>query len=89
MYPTLHVPQSTEETFAAQNPVEDHSEELPIPDGLPSVAGGGPPGPLAAPNGIRSQEARYQPAPPGSHNKPTVGSEEWHKMRKDNHKEGQ
>jgi transcriptional regulator CBF1 len=89
MYPTLHVPQSTEETFAAQNPVDDHSDDISIlkgdgalPDGLPSV------GSLSAPtNGIRTQEPRFQSGPPSGH-KPTVGSEEWHKMRKDNHKEG-
>jgi len=34
-------------------------------------------------NGIR-QEQRYQPS---ANSKPAVGSEEWHKMRKDNHKE--
>jgi transcriptional regulator CBF1 len=96
MYPTLHVPQPTEETFAAQNVGDgDHTEDISLikadnvhPHGLPaddSVAS------LSTPtNGIRAQDSRYQPpvTPTGSTQKPTVGSEEWHKMRKDNHKEG-
>jgi hypothetical protein len=99
MYPTLHVPQSTEETFAATHPVDaDQSEDMSLlkdstgatvahPDGLPSLPVVGP---LSAPtNGIRTvgQETRFQPAAVQTP-KPTVGSEEWHKMRKDNHKEG-
>jgi transcriptional regulator CBF1 len=81
IYPTLNVPQSTEETFAAQvgaeSPQQDDSTFAPVgitdsllQNGLDS-------------NGIK-QEARFPGAP-----KPTVGSEEWHKQRKDNHKEGE
>ncbi|KAK4218007.1 hypothetical protein QBC37DRAFT_26730 [Rhypophila decipiens] len=88
MYPTLHVPQTTEETFAAQASVETHHDEnsfstsIPQPDGLPSLAA---PSPLQAPNGVQIPELqRYGNAP---NSKPAVGSEEWHKMRKDNHKE--
>ncbi|KAM7197706.1 hypothetical protein V8F33_005430 [Rhypophila sp. PSN 637] len=89
MYPTLHVPQTTEETFAAQaGVVETHHDEnsfstsIPQPDGLPSLAA---PSPLQAPNGVQIPEPqRYGNAP---NPKPAVGSEEWHKMRKDNHKE--
>jgi bHLH factor len=90
MYPSLHVPQSTEETFANQSTPESHHSEnsfnnhaasQPSTDGLPL------PPPASAqqtPNGAQ-QEQRYS-APPNA--KPAVGSEEWHKMRKDNHKEG-
>lgn len=90
MYPTLHVPPTTEETFAAQAEVETHHDDnsfstpVPQPDGLPSLAA---PSPLQAPNGVQVavQHPRYGGAP---NPKPAVGSEEWHKMRKDNHKEG-
>ena len=100
LYPTLHVPQPTEETFNATNPPErDDSEDLSLlRDG--SQSHGAPTdaslGSLAAPtNGIRAPDSRYPPPPAsaGSQStpthKPTVGSEEWHKMRKDNHKEGE
>ncbi|SPQ22864.1 b6e5442b-da3f-443b-9cb8-07f9935ea2c7 [Thermothielavioides terrestris] len=93
MYPSLHVPQSTEEAFANQASSETHHEESsfsnhavsqPPSDGLPL---GLPPPPSTLPhpgaNGAQ-QEQRYS-APPNA--KPAVGSEEWHKMRKDNHKE--
>ncbi|KAL2181373.1 uncharacterized protein P884DRAFT_3485 [Thermothelomyces heterothallicus CBS 202.75] len=91
MYPSLHVPQSTEEAFANQPTPETHHEEntfsshavnQPPPDGLPLPP---PPSTIQQPpsNGVQ-QEQRYS-APPNT--KPAVGSEEWHKMRKDNHKE--
>lgn len=92
MYPSLHVPQSTEEAFAAQATPENHHDETGFgshavgqapPDGLPLPP---PPSTIQQPssNGV-PQEPRYS-APPNA--KPAVGSEEWHKMRKDNHKEG-
>ncbi|KAK4158423.1 hypothetical protein C8A00DRAFT_39395 [Chaetomidium leptoderma] len=91
MYPSLHVPQSTEEAFANQTSPESHHEENsfnnhavnpPPPNGLPLPP---PPSTIQQPqsNGVQ-QEQRYS-APPNA--KPAVGSEEWHKMRKDNHKE--
>ena len=92
MYPSLHVPQSTEEAFANQATPETHHEDNTFsnhsvnqapPDGLPLPP---PPSTIQQPpsNGVQ-QEQRYS-APPNA--KPAVGSEEWHKMRKDNHKEG-
>ncbi len=92
MYPSLHVPQSTEEAFAAQATPENHHDETGFgshgvgqapPDGLPLPP---PPSTIQQPssNGVQ-QEPRYS-APASA--KPAVGSEEWHKMRKDNHKEG-
>jgi hypothetical protein len=91
MYPSLHVPQSTEEAFANQATSETHHEDNAFsnhsvnqapPDGLPLPP---PPSTIQQPpsNGV-PQEQRYS-APPNA--KPAVGSEEWHKMRKDNHKE--
>jgi hypothetical protein len=91
MYPSLHIPQSTEEAFANQatpetqhedNTFSNHSVSQAPPDGLPLPP---PPSTIQQPpsNGVQ-QEQRYS-APPNA--KPAVGSEEWHKMRKDNHKE--
>ncbi|RFU72840.1 helix-loop-helix dna-binding domain-containing [Trichoderma arundinaceum] len=104
MYPTLHVPPSTEEQFSAQGPVDaDHGHEnafkhdtpfstdvtqQPDPMMDPAVNQNVPPPP---PNGVQPHpppppQHRYAVAPPPNP-KPSVGSEEWHKMRKDNHKE--
>lgn len=92
MYPTLHVPPSTEEQFAAQAAAEEHAHEnsfgaeVPQPDAMMDPPHVTPPH-QQAPNGVPPPGPRYAtsntPNP-----KPTVGSEEWHKMRKDNHKEG-
>ncbi|KAK7428907.1 basic helix-loop-helix protein [Neonectria magnoliae] len=94
MYPTLHVPPSTEEQFAAQAHSEpDHTHDTsfndvpPPPDGLldpPQVVP--PQHQQTPPNGVQQHTVpRYSSSV--SNPKPTVGSEEWHKMRKDNHKE--
>lgn len=92
MYPTLHVPPSTEEQFAAQATAdgEHHhhdasfNPEMPQPDMMdPSGVGQQPP-----PNGVQPPSHRYSTSSATPNPKPTVGSEEWHKMRKDNHKEG-
>ncbi|KAK3333134.1 hypothetical protein B0T19DRAFT_117614 [Cercophora scortea] len=87
--PTLHVPPTTEETFAAQAAAESHHEDslfnasgVSQPDGLPNGLPMTSPGAMQS-NGIQSEQ-RYGA---GSNPKPAVGSEEWHKMRKDNHKE--
>ncbi|KAI1854497.1 hypothetical protein JX265_007634 [Neoarthrinium moseri] len=94
MYPTLHVPPTTEETFAAQVASEEHqsfgANDMMSADGLPDAAGSGAgqgPQPPSQ-NGIRSSQPPYdgQNASPNVP-KPAVGSEEWHKQRKDNHKE--
>lgn len=89
MYPTIHVPQSTEETFAAQVEEAEHHHESSFdhtsmlhPDGLPDTSVNGL-GSQTPQNGMRHAQVPYS----GSSSKPTVGSEEWHKMRKDNHKE--
>lgn len=96
MYPTLHVPPSTEETFAAQVANEnEHStfggnEMLPA-DGLPDPTNSGLPQAPQPPgqNGIRSNPPVFQSPQQQSGPRPAVGSEEWHKQRKDNHKEGE
>ncbi|KAK8089305.1 hypothetical protein PG997_004266 [Apiospora hydei] len=87
MYPTIHIPPTTEQTFAAQtaNDTEHHhhpygsAEMMHTPDGLPDTSGG------VNQNGMRptpNADFMSQSGP-----KPAVGSEEWHKLRKDNHKE--
>ncbi|KAK0623140.1 hypothetical protein B0T14DRAFT_494671 [Immersiella caudata] len=84
MYPTLHVPPTTEETFAASAGGDSHHDDSAFntsavsqPDGLPMAA------PSTLPtNGVQGEQS-YR-----SHNpKPSVGSDEWHAMRKNNHKE--
>ncbi|KAK3322423.1 hypothetical protein B0H66DRAFT_203324 [Apodospora peruviana] len=84
MFPTLHVPPTTEETFAAQVVNDPHHDDnsfntsVTQADGLPMVTSTS----MQTTNGV--QEQRYGAGP---NPKPAVGSEEWHKMRKDNHKE--
>ncbi|KAF5721714.1 hypothetical protein FMUND_3450 [Fusarium mundagurra] len=94
MYPTLHVPPSTEEQFAAQAATDPEHGHDPTfnPDVTPTVDSIMEPPQVAPPqhqhtppNGVPHQPPRYNTAAPNP--KPTVGSEEWHKMRKDNHKE--
>jgi hypothetical protein len=129
MYPTLHVPSSTEQqfvqaaaseatnvqdgTFADVSHVTQHESEHSPAASLSSGTGTG-----LAPNGTQPpQEQSPQPGPLPHHpqpqvpqqpqppqqpqvtpqpqpradyqfRKPPVGSDEWHKLRKDNHKEG-
>lgn len=105
MYPSIHVPPTTEEQFAAQAAQDaNHAQDsfhpnVTQPDGMldaPALAG------MAGPAGTNGMSPPQQSQPPqqaqhrystGSAGtaakKPDVGSEEWHKMRKDNHKEGQ
>lgn len=100
MYPTLHVPQSTEETFASQQidvgggdpqqqQQQQHHHHDPSAYGSADVTG-------VASDGLSALEASTAgsngmgPKRPisGIQVKPAVGTDEWHKMRKDNHKEG-
>ncbi|KAH7159918.1 hypothetical protein B0J13DRAFT_116486 [Dactylonectria estremocensis] len=93
LYPTIHVPPSTEEQFAAQANEADHTHDTsfndvpPPPDSLLDPPQISPPHhQQTPPNGVQQHSVpRY--ATSASNPKPTVGSEEWHKMRKDNHKE--
>ncbi|OIW33885.1 helix-loop-helix protein that binds the motif-containing protein [Coniochaeta ligniaria NRRL 30616] len=87
MYPTMHIPQPTEETFATQvvpGEAEHHQADssytspMPHDNGLSMAA---PTAQMQVPNGVQDNPHRYATT------KPAVGSEEWHKQRKDNHKE--
>lgn len=99
MYPTLHVPQSTEEQFAAQDAADaaaeqQHHDTTYNPPDVPQVDGlmtePIPQDQQPPPNGVQQPRTPTYSASGGTpHPKPTVGSEEWHKMRKDNHKEGE
>ena len=75
MYPSIHVGQTAaEESFAQESEAQDPSYN---PDVTQDVEGGAAVG-ASQTNGLVSA---YKP-------KPVVGSQEWHKLRKDNHKEG-
>lgn len=85
VYPTIHAPQPSDENFAAQLGVEQeqHHDVSSYNDSLhldhQALANAG----VQSPNGVHVPGGVRYPTP-----KPAVGSEEWHKMRKDNHKEG-
>ncbi|KAI2615458.1 hypothetical protein GGR54DRAFT_612608 [Hypoxylon sp. NC1633] len=91
LYPTIHVPQPTEETFAPHTTGDgDHHQESSFShgdmlhaDGLPEVSGAGM---VQGQNGVRSTQPSYTSSSMSA-SKPAVGSEEWHKLRKDSHKE--
>ncbi|KAJ6444794.1 helix-loop-helix DNA-binding domain-containingprotein [Purpureocillium lavendulum] len=94
MYPTLHVPPSTEEQFAAQTGgEEDHGHDSSFnpdvapPDGILDGSNVAPNQQPPPSNGVQPQGHRYSTSSASANPKPSVGSEEWHKMRKDNHKE--
>ncbi|KAJ6787819.1 hypothetical protein PWT90_10677 [Aphanocladium album] len=87
MYPTLHVPPSTEEQFAAQaadNGEHHHDPNAFNPDMTHDMMD-----PVAhqPQNGLAQQQQRHYSASSQGNPKPPVGSDEWHKLRKDNHKE--
>lgn len=99
VYPTIHAPQPSEDTFAAQISGEQENHQALVPythdvsqtDGLPMdhQALANASAVVQSPDGGMHQDmpgARYSTTP---NPKPAVGSEEWHKMRKDNHKEGE
>ncbi|CAK7214098.1 basic helix-loop-helix protein [Sporothrix bragantina] len=82
MFPQLNVPAPTEETFANQHVDggEHHGDTSAFSTG--DVTQGGDLGlDVSGANGIAKRPMS------GIQAKPAVGSEEWHKMRKDNHKE--
>ncbi|KAI1268550.1 hypothetical protein F5Y18DRAFT_415259 [Xylariaceae sp. FL1019] len=94
IYPHIHIPQTTEAEFAAQASAEvdhhghhesayNHNDMLQshgLPESSPSDV------PHHIQNGVRSAHQPYAVSSSSNLPKPTVGSEEWHKLRKDNHK---
>ncbi|EQK99112.1 Helix-loop-helix protein that binds the motif CACRTG [Ophiocordyceps sinensis CO18] len=94
MYPTLHVPASTEEQFAAQSGTDgdqahenSFDPEVAPPDSIMDTSAVSPGQQPPASNGVQPPGHRYSASSTTPNPKPSVGSEEWHKMRKDNHKE--
>lgn len=81
MFPQLTVPVPTEETFANQH-VDGEQHHA---DASAYSAGDVTQGDLSLDVGSNGVAKRPMA---GIQSKPAVGSEEWHKMRKDNHKEG-
>ena len=73
IYPTMTIPQPTDVSFATQGSDGDRGESSFMDN---SQAGGD------------SFMESSTPSGRGTGNKPAVGSDEWHKVRKDNHKEG-
>lgn len=75
IYPQMTVPQSTDVSFATQGSDMNRNQDSSYMD-----------------NSQQGQESfmenQNQSGDRGSISKPPVGSEEWHKVRKDNHKEG-
>jgi transcriptional regulator CBF1 len=73
IYPTMTIPQPTDVSFATQGS-DDRNPDSSFMDN--SQQGGD------------SFMENSTPSGRGSGSKPAVGSDEWHKVRKDNHKEG-
>ena len=88
--PQLTVPQPTELSFPSTNSGNEEDRQVESsfdmgPDNMQQHAEGAPYnlGAYGAPNGDQIQGSSG-----GGPGKPAVGSDEWHKVRKDNHKEG-
>jgi hypothetical protein len=73
IYPTMTIPQPTDVSFATQNSDPDRNQDSFLDN---SQQGGD------------SFMETSTPSGRGTGAKPAVGSDEWHKVRKDNHKEG-
>ena len=73
IYPTMTIPQPTDVSFATQGSDTDRNAESSFMD-----------------NSQQDNSYMENSTPSGrsSGSKPAVGSDEWHKVRKDNHKEG-
>ncbi|CAK7265529.1 basic helix-loop-helix protein [Sporothrix epigloea] len=82
MFPQLNVPVPTEQKFASQH-VDggEHPGDTSAYSADDVTQGGESSHDASSPNGTA------KPSASGVHAKPAVGSEEWHRMRKDNHKE--
>lgn len=75
VYPTMTIPQPTDVSFATQGSDERNDPSY-LDDSQQNSFMDQPPPPQSNPSGGRQ-----------TGQKPAVGSEEWHKVRKDNHKE--
>jgi bHLH factor len=73
IYPTMTIPQPTDVSFATQGSDTDRNDASFMDNSQGE-------------NSFLDQNST--PSGRGSGSKPAVGSDEWHKVRKDNHKEG-
>lgn len=78
IYPTMNIPQTTNLQFQTQGPDDNANQDTSFMDNSQQQNESYMDNSTATPSGRNSMNA----------NKPAVGSEEWHKVRKDNHKEG-
>lgn len=76
IFPTMTIPQPTDVAFAAQNPDSERDADASFMDNS------------QAEDSFMDSGSAEPRTGRGSGSKPAVGSEEWHKVRKDNHKEG-
>lgn len=74
LYPGISIPARTEDSFANQPSAGENNSDYPLNDGSGQDQS-------YLDDGSPSNTGRSGP-------KPAVGSDEWHKVRKDNHKEG-
>lgn len=97
IYPSIHIPPSTDETFAAHpDPEPEHHAESSFGandiihnEGLPRSNSSAASLSQPSPQNQNGTGPSHSPYTSSLLHKPAVGSEEWHKLRKDNHKEGE
>ncbi|KAB8302208.1 hypothetical protein EYC80_005653 [Monilinia laxa] len=77
IYPTMTIPQPTDVSFASQAPENDRHQDSSFMDNSQQPDN----------SFMDNSQQQHQSQGRGSTSKPVVGSDEWHKVRKDNHKE--
>lgn len=77
IFPTMTIPQPTDVSFASQNSDTDRNADASFMDNSQQE------------DSFMDSGSAEPRTGRGSGSKPAVGSEEWHKVRKDNHKEGE
>lgn len=94
---SMTVPTATEATFLAQTPGDGVGRASSASFDLGVSSNNGPQGTNAfeefadldqLKDGSAQAVAESSPTGDGNANKPAIGSDEWHKVRRDNHKEG-
>ena len=91
IYPTMTVPQPTDLSFASAASGPDPDRNLDPSFGLTEHDGGQHPhgaGNFDIEGVARQGQQQLSGRESSSSQKPTVGSDEWHRVRRDNHKEG-
>lgn len=78
IYPTMTIPQPTDVSFASQASENDRHQDSSFMDNSQQPDN----------SFMDNSQQQHQSQSRSSGSKPVVGSDEWHKVRKDNHKEG-